>query len=449
MGNSNFGTLTGQDGICWLHHAMPDNAWMNLAYRFNMAPASIDEYIRTVGALFLWDRPFGTMPDLSSLPRTKWFPDGGVFMRSGWEFQDLAFWLKTQQYQCTTGKHEDYGSFYLHAYGEPFAAEGAGKVESSAVHNLVFIDGKCMDRGSYDVMPSAPLVDLVAGDFASAAIVDQKEAYSEDTYFEGPERTLVSKPLNPVQKAQRIGCVVWGGRNVGPYVLIVDDIDKDGQPHDYRWQMLLNPNHTVQEKQGEERWVVARDKLPAETFYPPAMDVALLSPIGKITPIPGNAEKKDSPRLVIDANAVNPRFAVCLYPRRPGQPTVWGMPELSVVKHETEGGFATVLKWPECVDRVVVSYGGGVEVAGIQTNARLVVVRTALPSFGSGAPYGEVIGALMVQGTGLLADGRAMVNASAISSISAHVNNGRSAIGIFTKESGLRLGFPVVKPSRS
>lgn len=403
VGNSNFGNLTGQDGICWLHHAMPRNPWMSLVYKFNMSPAFVNSYPRTVGALFLWDRPLpASLPDPETLPRTRWYPDGGLFFRTGWGFQDCAFWLKTQQHRCLTGQHEDYGSFYLHAYGEPFAVEGMGKVVSTSAHNLVSIDGKTMDRSSY-IMPRAPLLGKIEGQFASAGLVDQKEAYSDDWATEGPDLRLVSKPLNPVERAQRLGAVIWGGQHVGPYFLVVDDLDKDFGRHDYQWRMITNPQHQAEVR--GEHVTLSRAKASTEAWYPPLMDCQLLSPGGQLVHETETQGEKTTGRLVASVQATNPHFTVILYPRRPGQPTVEGMPELNAALVPGEGGHGAVLTWPECVDRLVVSYGRPVEIAGLRTDARLAVVRTALPPYGATQAYGKILGVLMVEGSRLYVDG--------------------------------------------
>jgi hypothetical protein len=443
VGNSNYGTLTGQDGIAWLYHAMPNNPWMSAVYSTNMSPAWINGYPRTGPPLFLWDRPPLPAPDLAQLPHTKWFPDGGLFLRTGWGFQDAAFWLKTQQYRCSDGQHEDYGSFYLHAYGEPFAVEAAAKVVPSATHNLVFIDGEGMDRKGY-VMPREPLLDLVAGDFASAGLVDQKESYSEDMSLEAPDNHVVSTPLHPVQKAQRIGAVVWGGQHQGPYFLIVDDVDKDGASHAYQWRMMTNPNHTAVERGGH--LTLSREKGPAETWYPGLMDCQLLSPGGQLVLGTQTLGASTFNRVVADVQAVNPHFTVVLYPRRPGQPTVDGMPELAATPLEASGGHGSVLRWAECVDRVVVSYGGEVEIGGVHTDAKLVVVRTALPAWGSTAAYGPVVGVLMVGGTRLSVDGASLVQATGGPvSLSANLGDGTVALGTGVAAKNLTLGFKVKK----
>lgn len=447
VGNSNYGTLTGQDGICWLYHAMPNNPWMSLIYDFNMSPAYFNGYIRTVGALFLWDQPLLPAPDPETLPRTKWFPDGGVFMRTGWGFQDCAFWLKTQQYLYTTGNHNDFGSFYLHAYGEPFAVEAMGKVVSSETHNLVFIDGKGMDHASYDIMPRTPLLDLVAGEFASAAQVDQKEAYSDDTFFEGPDRHLITKPLNPVEKAQRIGVTVWGGQYQGPYFLIVDDIDKDGAEHAYQWRMMVNPNHRADPK--PNHITLTRDKHPDETWYPPLMDCQLLNPGAKLAYESQTEGEKTTGRLTATVQTINPHFTAVLYPRRPGQPTVQGMYELNATTETAATGHAGILRWAECVDRVVVAYGEEVEIADIRTDAKLAVIRTALPAFESGEDWGPVLGVLLVGGTRLTVDGRSLVQATGgPATLSAQVPQGLVALGTNTDSKRLKLSFPVKKYTR-
>jgi len=435
----------------WLYHAMPDDPWASLAYRHVMAPGENTSYVRALVAQFLWDRPYLPCPDFKTVPRVKWFPDGGVFMRTGWTAQDSVFWLKTQQYRYNTGNHNDYGSFYLHAYGEPFAVEAGAKHVASAMHNVVFIDGQGLDHGSSDVMPATPLLDLVDGAFASAALIDEKEAYSDDIYFEGDDRHLVTKPLNPMQKAQRIGCMVWGGEHTGSYLLIANDLEKDGQQHKYSWRMMLNPNHKTAPR--ADGTTLLRDKAAAEPFNPPQLDCAMLSPLGKPVLVETKEllgkENTTIRRLVADVTAANPHFTVCLYPRQDGQPGAPGMPGLSSRRVTVEGGHAAVLSWPECTDRVVVSYGSAIEVKGVSTDAKLLVLRTATQPRNPQAAYGPVVGFVMVGGTFLTADGASLVKTDGRPcSVAATVPTGQVVVGMTTQGTVTVTGFKVKQVSR-
>ncbi len=426
VGNSNFGATSGQDAFMWLYHAMPENSWASLAYRHVMAPGGYNPYVRALVAQFLWDRPYLPEPDFGSAPRVKWFPDGGVFMRSGWEAQDSVFWLKTQQHRYNTGNHNDYGSFFLHAYGESFAVEAGAKHVSSLLHNLVTIDGKGMDHASYDVMPSSPLIELVDGAFGAAALVDQREAYSEDIFFEGEERRLVVRPLNPMERAQRIGCTIWDGPSAGRYFLIVDDLVKDEEPHLFSWRMMVNTNYEATAR--ADGLTLARAKGAGELANPPELECAMLSPFGSLAMVEATEQlgKEQVPmkRLVAEATVVNPHFTVCLYPRRPNQPASYGMSPLVTSRVAVEEGHGARLSWPECSDRIVVSYGEVMEVEGIRTDARLAVVRTTP---GDGA----LIGFLVVAGSWLEVDGRVLVKTDgAPCSVTADVASGTGAIGI-------------------
>jgi len=438
VGTSNWGLQMACDAFIWLHHAMPDNPYAALAHRHVMEPGNDNMAWRTTAELFLWDRPFEPLPDLKAMPRTKWFPDGGVFMRTGWDANDVAFWIQSRQNRRTPGKHEDPGSFYLHAYGEPFATEAGAKFYTAAGHSVVFVDGRATDRHSNVIWPATPLRDLVAGDFASAALVDQKESYSEELFFDDKRERVISKPLNPMRKVQRIGCLVWGGYHEGPYALIVDDIDKDGQAHDYQWRMMTNPNHAMNDRRGFV--TLSRAKASHERWDPPAMDCALLSPVGTFTFAEATERKQRVTRLLVDAKATNPHFTVCLYPRMQSGAN-HRMPALACERLTGGGGHGAVLRWRACLDRVVVSYGGPVAIGGVETDARLAVVRCALPPLGSKTPFGEVLAYLMVQGSVLAVDGRPVVKAnSGRCSVSVDHAQGTAALGTGTSEKDLTFG---------
>ncbi|MDD5707984.1 MAG: hypothetical protein PHR35_18855 [Kiritimatiellae bacterium] len=438
VGNANFGNTSAQDAFVWLYHAMPDNPWASLAYRHALGASDCNGYVRALVAQFLWDRPLLPPPDFARMPRVKWFPDGGVFMRTGWETQDSVFHLETQQHRYNTGNHNDYGSFFLFSHGETMATEGGGKYVGSDMHNIVFVDGKGVDRGSYDASPATPLNDLVDGDFASAAMADFTEAYSEDLYFEGPDRHLVSKPLNPVRRARRTIATVWDGDSAGRYFLVVDDIQKDDQPHAYSWRMMTPTNRVATLR--DDGVMLYRHKCPAETLNPPQLDVSMLSPWGRPALLSSmelfNKESVEVKRVVADATVVNPHFTVCLYPRRMDRPG------LAVARATAQGGHAATLAWPECRDRIVVSYGGAVEVGGIRTDAGLAIVRTATQPLAAGCTNGPVIGFLMVQGTFLEADGGELVKtAGGLCSVSADAVAKTAALGAVSNGNARLAGF--------
>jgi hypothetical protein len=282
-------------------------------------------------------------------------------------------------------------------------------------------------------------------------LVDQKEAYSADTFFEGADRHPVIKPLNPVRQAQRIGCTVWDGQHAGRYFLIVDDLDKDGKPHDFSWRMIVNPNHKATPR--EDGMTLLRDKCPGEAAYPALLDFAMLSPAGNPSLVETTEKrgKEDTAvkRLVTNVKTVNPHFTVCLYPRQNNQPGTSGMPGLVSRRVTAEGGHAAVLSWAECADRVVVFYGAPFRVEGISTDAKLAVIRTATQPRGPQAAYGPVVGFLMFGGTFLEVDGVPFVKtAGGPCSVAVEIPAGQVAVGMADKGTVTVTGFAVKQVSR-
>ena len=117
------------------------------------------------------------------------------------------------------------------------------------------------------------------------------------------------------------------------------------------------------------------------------------------------------------------------------------MPGLAPRRVAAEGGHGAVLSWPECVDRVAVSYGAAFQVEGVKTDAKLVVVRNAA--------HGPVVGFLMVGGTFLEVDGVPLVKAEGgLCSVSAEVASGQVALGMADKGKVTVTGFEVKQATR-
>jgi hypothetical protein len=215
---------------------------------------------------------------------------GLLFTRTGWDTEDVALWV-TCRSDTTYHSHDhpDRGAFYLTALGQSWAVS-SGRMTEPKYLNTITVDG----RGQGYFPPPGKWVDLQDGPEATFAVMDvgycydwqwsptcwamtdeqlKKEpwlesaratrdlllsrfpreswerdplpsvrAYYED-YLAGNPRMwsaesswVLRAPHYPVARAFRtIGLV----RGKHPYVLIMDDMQKDDLEHLYQWRMRL------------------------------------------------------------------------------------------------------------------------------------------------------------------------------------------------------------------
>ena len=314
-------------------------------------------------------------------------------------------------------QHHDSGQFYLAALGKMWAVEAGPKAAYSPDHNTVLIDGK----GHSDV-GAAPMVrylDTVQKDPVTLAAADLKNAYdfgwccpqhfswfepdfpnwkiSPETdpdvvaYFKGTQHykmrlwgdnilkqnwgPTMRIEGNPVQYAFRSAGIVNGKH---PYALVLDDIAKDGNTHQYDWLMQVPPGiRMIPANIGKDNAPVAAilTRLPAPPDWnrmeptetlpkgEPGLLVCVLdkndtkndlmlakgitNTVGSNN-YPLRVEQLASPeatggsplktRVVITKQAIDPQFRVLLIPVQGGDP-------MPTVSYDSDTGTATII-WP-------------------------------------------------------------------------------------------------------
>ncbi len=178
---------------------------------------------------------------------------------------------------------------------------------------------------------------------------------------------------NPVEKAFRTAMLVRGEL---PYVIIVDDIRKDGQERLYEWIMMLTPDtglfsidadtillfdesHPhVQRNEGVHNQVgggvpmclvqILERSIPKDVYTNPQIRLEEFE-LKDARDWPKGRGKALQKRLVIPSRAVEPNFKMLLYPHRKGDK----LPEIS---------------WNEARDQATVSLPGQVDVITFKEN---------------------------------------------------------------------------------
>ena len=133
---------------------------------------------------------------------------------------------------------------------------------------------------------------------------------------------LHRRPYNVVEKAQRSFTLVRGDH---PYVIISDDIRKDGKPHLYEWYMQLPLDVKLLSNKGNQ--VVLADETGKRFLLVRFLQKAKCSIRVEDYEATKAQKKKNKKmdavmgrRLIASATAVEPGFRVMIYPFRKGDP---------------------------------------------------------------------------------------------------------------------------------
>jgi hypothetical protein len=353
-----------------------------------------------------------TLPETAkqkALPLTKLDPQEGVVVtRSGWEENDAVLYFD-EGWKNTGHMHAEKNNFSFYAVGRPWSIPPGYHIVESNYQSLVSIQDpafaadpetegyvgespgiipagsaypKCFPTppGHLIEVKDGPdrLHTLMAGDAKTAydysfggankAVEPEKKraqhqypgllddllarwpggryvyAESRNAHFGMPE--TLNPGYNPVKYVFRTILFVRGRR---PYALVVDDINKDGTPRNYRWainctnafgppsgcfadaqgrptasSLILAPGATATDAtllhlpdQGDQPGLprlLLRDCAELDNRSQPAMHI--LTRIGKDVP----AGQPPSNRVFVDRNGVvEPRYTMLLFPYRTGE----------------------------------------------------------------------------------------------------------------------------------
>lgn len=327
-------------------------------------------------AVVLWHQPLAPIFPGSVLPNSKLFMNRGLYYyRSDWKSsatgREILFSFYSGKYY---GGHaqEDQNQFTLYAYGDRFAVD-AGPVglssgpKESASHNLVLIDG----LGQHNAGNSIGTDGNIAASFLTPSIDylrgDAKAAY--DTYspfnafgvpFPNSDWSWGYDGGNPVDRADRLLLVVKGPT---PYLVMADDIVKDGAPHTYQWTLHTNADNTVS----------VDSNLVTILGQRSALDVCFVTPplTFGVAPYSHGGPDPATQRLSASLYAVEPRFFTALVPRdsaglAPVYAPVVG-PDLSRL----------TLEWGTSTDEIAFNPGRAlVSEGGLETDGVLALVRS-------------------------------------------------------------------------
>ena len=291
---SGFAGGSGERNFYYLSKAMyPDDPMIDYVYRQATAGNGSNSLTRAIFGQLLHTSDLNTVAQAKQLGLTKFDPlVGFAISRNGWNQTDLS--LEMMNYTLGNGHyHAEANSFTFTALGRvwsnppqyhvvpgdaqqqisilthPGAADasqgyiGQGPSSSDYLHNTssggpfhgVLLDVSEDPNGQWTWFAgdSKPAYDYVGGTVISAdgVTIEAVETGLTNNYMLIPGLTDVlipsdaamltnsvefekATPYNPVLYSYRSILTV---RGIHPYVLVIDDMNKDGKAHDYRWSM--------------------------------------------------------------------------------------------------------------------------------------------------------------------------------------------------------------------
>ena len=305
----------------------------------------------------LWDNQVPPVaPAAAAVCCAKHFQGRGLCVwRTGWTKSDVMFSIEAGPYYPVTHNQADKGHFTLYGLGHRWAMdcgyanehepEGRGQTLG---HNCVLIDGRGQALSGAGLGTNGKIVRYANNERCGYALADCSEAYN---------RNSAGKPGAIVKRAQRHAFFVYPRQDAPAYALVMDDICKDDQPHEFVWQMMFADGMTP--TLSDDRVVLE----PHETSGTPRAGADSKGPRLAMR-IHADAKPQFAsdvfrpkdwhaaaafPRLRATVESVNPRFIAVLLPL----PAAVKEPD---VRFESKGGQRmTTVQWPSHTDTFVWS----------------------------------------------------------------------------------------------
>jgi hypothetical protein len=252
-----------------LNLAWPNNPvmhWVYASYIQNQNGGPLSETIRA-----LWTTPAEEpRPEsIPALPLARFFATNGlVYARTGWNSDDTYLEFQSDPVGAGGGHaHADRNSFTLAGSGRLWIVDGGGWFPQDIFHNLVFIDGHA--EGFFPQRGN--VVDYEDSGWATGVTGDAKDAYDWQVQ-QAPNAVMMrgfgSIPYNKVLKAKRTAILIRGPH---AYAMIIDDIQKDLNPHEYAWMSLTPLGNTFEPMDAHRAMLVPTDS-GATVAIDPAVD---------------------------------------------------------------------------------------------------------------------------------------------------------------------------------
>ncbi len=248
----------------------------------------------------VWDNDVAAVdPAAAGVPRAKHFRGRGLCIwRTGWTDRDLMFSIEAGPYYPVTHNQADKGHFTLYGLGHRWATDPGYANEhkpngrgQTVGHSCVLVDGKGQALSGAGWGTDGTIARFENNDRFGYALADCTAAYN---------RNNRGMPGAVVEHARRHALFIYPHRDAPAYAVVLDDVRKDAQPHEFTWQMM----------------------------FPDVMEVTLGEGRAVFAPVSASGSAYvDTPADLLDGEARRPRrpgacvldFAV----DQPGQYVVW------------------------------------------------------------------------------------------------------------------------------
>ena len=325
-----------------LKFAWPADPVIDYVYRHRMKDnysGSGDRFGLLMNTIFGRDYRFNQPGSALGLGNTYYSSERGFLItRDQWDSQALVLHFENRRNHHILGHtHADRNNFTLSALGKRWAVDWGFGVVQSYDHNVVTIDG----RGQEYYTPPGEIVSFADEPVATVIIGDAEYAYDyrwttrtrttapQNAGYDWepePNQPVSNNPLrralspNAVERAFRIAVLVRGPQ---PYILIIDDIQKDDVVHQYQWLMQLDDEVSLLSNEGSD---LILENQPARLLVrvlaaaaAPNMEIQTTT-IERWTDEGPYTSLGEHRRVNIEVQAVAPDFRILLFPHMPKTP---------------------------------------------------------------------------------------------------------------------------------
>ena len=176
-------------------------------------------------------------PAGAGVPTAKHFRGRGLCIwRTGWTKDDVMFSIEAGPYYPITHNQADKGHFTLYGQGERWAVDPGYANEhgpkgrgQTLGHSCVLIDGKGQALSGAGWGTNGVIAEYENNDRYGYALADCTEAYNQNN------RGTAGAG---VEHAKRHAFFVYPREGAPAYAVVMDDMRKDAEPHDFVWQMM-------------------------------------------------------------------------------------------------------------------------------------------------------------------------------------------------------------------
>jgi len=281
-------------------------------------------------ATVFWNQNVVPVNPGAVLPRSYlWDSRGLYYYRSGWPVggasDDIVVSFYSGEFR---GGHaqEDQNQFTLTAFGERLVIDhGSGGIaRQSEAHNMVRVGQSGQHNAGASIGTDGRVSQSMLTGFADYLCGDATAAYTTYSPYNAPgvpypwsDWSWGYGGANPVQWALRRFIVVRG-EGFPTYLVVQDDIQKDGVVQRYDWCAHFPEVATVDTSlpDGPVGVAVGNARLDVHSLFPPKSKLAGV----QVKDFDNESEDPDSKMLMLTSHSVNPKFAYLLMPGRATDP---------------------------------------------------------------------------------------------------------------------------------